>query len=143
MKAVAADVYVGNGLRNLGHMTGDAFIAGAARLMMRVRLDRGGVWSGLCVGAMTAETQRVAGLAHHGDILGAMRIVAAGACDAARIHQALHEIVALHAVFMRGAVRKVRKGEIAELMFFERGGTRSVERQRTMAVQTYLVRGFC
>ena len=48
-----------------------------------------------------------------------MRVVTVGACDAAGIHQALHEIIALHAVLVRGAVWKVGKGEIAQLMVFE------------------------
>jgi hypothetical protein len=48
-----------------------------------------------------------------------MRIVAAGACDAARVHQAVDEIIALHPVLVRGAVRKVREGGFAELVFFE------------------------
>ena len=56
MKGMASNILVGDRLRNLGHMTGDAFIAGAASLMVRVRLDRGRVWSRLCVGAVTVKT---------------------------------------------------------------------------------------
>ena len=49
----------------------------------------------------------------------AVRIVAAETGDAERIHQALNEIVALHAVLVRGAVRKVREARFAELVLFE------------------------
>jgi hypothetical protein len=38
-----------------------------------------------------------------------VRIVAAETGDAARVHHALNEIVASHAVLVRGAVRKVRE----------------------------------
>ena len=56
VESVTSNILVGDGLRNLGHMTGDAFIAGATRLMVRVRLDRGRVWSRLCVRAVTVKT---------------------------------------------------------------------------------------
>ena len=56
VESVTSNILVGDGLGNLGHMTGDAFIAGAASLMVRVRLDRGRVWSRLCVGAVTVKT---------------------------------------------------------------------------------------
>ena len=46
-------------------------------------------------------------------------VVAAEAGDAARVHQALHEVVALHAVLVRGAVGKVRERRLAELVLFE------------------------
>ena len=119
VESMTANFLVGNRLGDLRHVTRDAFVASAATLMMGMRLDRGGMWPSLCVGTMTVETQRIAGFAHHGNIVAAMRIVAAKTRDAASIHQALHEIVALHPVLVRGSVRKVRKGKIAELMFFE------------------------
>src|ERR1700719_3360715 len=48
-----------------------------------------------------------------------MRIVAAKARNAASIHQAVDEVVALHAVLVRGPVREVREGGLAELVLFE------------------------
>ena len=43
-------------------------------------------------------------------IVGAMDVVAVEAGDPAAVHEALDEIIALHAVFVGGAVGKVREG---------------------------------
>ena len=48
-----------------------------------------------------------------------MRIVAAGARDAAGVHQALHEIIALHPVLVRSAIGEMGKRLFAEFMFFQ------------------------
>ena len=45
MERVAANIDVAYRLRNLGHVTFDALVAGAARFMVGVLLDRGGVRS--------------------------------------------------------------------------------------------------
>ena len=113
VESVTPNILIGDGLRDLRHVTGYAFAASATGLMMRVRLDRGRVWPGLGIRAVTVETQGIAGLADHANIVGAMRVVAAKARHAARIHQALHEVVALHAVLVRGAVGEVRKSRFA------------------------------
>ena len=55
VESVTSNILVCDRLRNLGHMTGDAFVAGAARLMVRVRLNRGRVRSRLCVRAVTVK----------------------------------------------------------------------------------------
>ena len=56
VEGVTANILICDRLCDLRHVTGDAFVAGAARLMMGVRLDRGGVRPGLRVGTMTVET---------------------------------------------------------------------------------------
>jgi len=38
---------------------------------------------------------------------------------AAGVHEALHEVVTSHPVLVRGAVGKMSKGQIAQLMVFE------------------------
>ena len=48
-----------------------------------------------------------------------MDVVAGKTGDAVRVHGALHEIVALHAVLVRGAIGEMREGGFAELVFFE------------------------
>ena len=48
-----------------------------------------------------------------------MRIVTARAGHAVAIHHALHEVVALHAVLVCRAIREMREGGLAELVFFE------------------------
>ena len=87
--------------------------------MVRVLLDAGGMRTILCVGAVAGQAKRIARLAHHRRVFRAVRIVATETRDAARIHQALHEIVALHAVLVGGAVGKMREGGFAELVLLE------------------------
>ena len=68
---------------------------------------------------MALQAQHVRRLQQIGVVRGAVHIVAAEAGDAARVHQALHEIVALHAVLVRRAVGEMREGGLAELVLFE------------------------
>ena len=119
VERVTANFLVGNGFFDFRHMTGNALIAGASSLVVGMGLDACSMRSDLRVRAMAIEAQRVAGLADHGDILGPVRVMAGKAGDAAGIHQALREIVALHPVLVCGAVRKMGEGEVAELVFFQ------------------------
>src|SRR5665213_238343 len=48
-----------------------------------------------------------------------MHIVATEAGDAVRVHLAGYEIVALHAILVRCAIRKMREGGLAEFVFLE------------------------
>ena len=61
----------------------------------------------------------LAGLDQVGVVLGAVHIVAGETGDAARVHHALHEIVALHAILVRGAVGEMSEGRLAELVLFQ------------------------
>ena len=49
----------------------------------------------------------------------AVCIVTIEACDPAPVHHALHEIVSLHPVLVRGAVGKIRKVGLAQCVVFE------------------------
>jgi hypothetical protein len=49
----------------------------------------------------------------------AVHVVAAETRDAARIHQALDEVVPLHPVLVAGCVGKVRERRLTELVLFE------------------------
>jgi len=69
----------------------------------------------LVVRAMARRTYLRGWFTQHRVILRAMRIVATEAGDAAGIHQALHEIVALHAVLVRRAVGEMGEGCFAQL----------------------------
>ena len=48
-----------------------------------------------------------------------MDIVAIEARDSARVHDAGHEVIALHAILVRGAIGKMRESTLAELVVFE------------------------
>ena len=104
---VGAHVHVRDRLLNLGHVARDALAAGAAGLVVGVRFDRGRVRTVLCIGSVAVETDVLGRLPQNRVVLRAMHVVAAEASDASRVHQALHEIVALHPVLMRCAVGKV------------------------------------
>src|SRR5215510_15042285 len=52
-------------------------------------------------------------------VTGAMDIMAAEAGDAAPIHEALHEIISLHAILVTGAFREMRETRLAELVFLQ------------------------
>ena len=69
---------------------------------------------------MAVETKFVDGLAKLGVVLRAVYIVAIEASDSAPVHHALHEIIALHAVLVSGAIREVREGCLTKFVLFER-----------------------
>ena len=76
-------------------------------------------WGPLGVRAMARQAQSVGRFARIGGLSGAVRIVATETRDAARIHEALNEIVALHAILVSGAVSKMREGCSPELVLLE------------------------
>src|SRR5215831_18493425 len=100
-------------------MTGGTSAARAAESVMRVLLDAGGMGTVLRVGAVAGQAHRISQLAQHRLVLRAVWIVATETRDAARVHEALNEIVALHAVLMRTAVGKVREACFTELVLFK------------------------
>ena len=119
VKGMTSNILVGDRLFDFRHMTGDALAARATRLVMGTRLNCRRVRPGLRIWAMAVEAQRIAGLAHHGDVVPAMRIVTTEAGDAAGIHQTVDEVVSLHAVLVPGPVREMGEGGLAELVLFE------------------------
>ena len=144
---MAADFHVAESLGNCRHMTGRASTARAAGRVVRVLLDAGGMRPILCVGAVACQAHCILRFAQHRLVFCAVRIVAAETGDAARIHQALNEIVALHAVLVRGAVRKMREARFTELVLFEppkiRKAQSDVEADRPVVVLAFdrLARG--
>ena len=106
-KRVATDIHVGDRLGNLGHVAGNALVAGAIKLMMRVLLNRGRMRPIGRTGAVTVETQSIRRLPQTRTMLRPMRVVAGEAGHAVRIHLALNIVVALHAVLVCGSVGKM------------------------------------
>jgi hypothetical protein len=119
VEGMAAYVHVRERLLDLGHMAGDALTARAAGGVMCVLLDRRGMRTVLRVRPMTGHAYAAARFPQHGVILRAVRIVTVEAGDAARIHEAGHEVVALHAVLVRRAIRKMRERRLPEFVILK------------------------
>jgi hypothetical protein len=68
---------------------------------------------------VTIQAELVDSLAELRIVVRAVDIVAIEAGYAAAVHDALHVVVPLHAIFVRGAVGEVREGLLAELVVFE------------------------
>ncbi len=86
---------------------------------MRVLFDRGGAGAVERKRAMAVQADLIAGLAELGVVVRAVHIVATEAGDAATVHDALHEIISLHTIFVGCAVGEMREGGLAELMFLK------------------------
>ena len=69
--------------------------------------------------AVAVKADILGGFPQDGVVLCAMHVMTVETGDAACVHQALHEIVALHAVLVRGTVGKVRERSLAQFVLFE------------------------
>lgn len=78
------------------------------------------VWTIERHGSVAIEAEFVDGLSKLGVVLRAVYVVAIEAGDSAPVHHALHEIIALHSVFMSSAISEVRECSLAQFVFFER-----------------------
>ena len=116
---VAADVDIGDRLFDLRHVAGDAVAARTAFRMVRVIFDRGRMRAIGRARRVTVETDRCRRLSELGIVLRAVRVMTRRARDAPAIHDALDEIVALHAILVGGAVGKVRERGFAERVRLE------------------------
>ena len=54
-----------------------------------------------------------------GVIFGAVNIMATETSDATAVHHALHEIIALHTVLVRGPISKMCESGVPQFVFFE------------------------
>ncbi len=70
-------------------------------------------------GAVAVQTNFIERFAQLCVVIRAVDVMTIEAGNAAAVHHALHEIVALHAIFVGGAVREVGEGEFAEIVVFE------------------------
>ena len=121
------DEYVVDGLGDFRHVAGNAFTTRAARRVVGVLLDARGMRPVLRIGAVAGQAKPVAGLAHDTWIVRAVRIVATEARDAARVHKAGDEIIALHAVLVRRSIGEVRKRGFPKLVLLEPPKIRQVQ----------------
>ena len=119
LERVAAHIHIGDGLLNFRHVAGDAFTARASLRVVRVLFERshtGSIWRVRCV---TVETDRCRGLSELGIVLRAMSVMTRRTRHAPLVHDALNEIVALHAVLVCRAVGIVREAGLAKRVRLE------------------------
>src|SRR6185437_9246398 len=116
---MSADIDIADRLLDLRHVAGDALAARAAGLVVGVRLDRGRARTVGRARPMTIQADLARGLPQHRRVVGAVDIMATEAGHTARIHHALHEIVALHAILVGGAIGEMREGLYARLVLFQ------------------------
>jgi hypothetical protein len=90
-------------------MTGNALAARTPRCVMGVRFERRRVGTILGMRPMTGRADFLDRLDQHRVVLRTVWVMAADAGHAAGVHEALHEVIALHPVLVRGAIGEVRK----------------------------------
>lgn len=118
-EGVRADFGIANFRSNFRHVAGNATAAGRILLVMCMFFNRAGARAVKRKWAVAIHTNLVGGLLQLGVIPGAVDIVTGGTRDAASVHQALHEIIALHTILVGGAVCVVREGGFAEGVLFQ------------------------
>jgi len=101
------------------HVAGNAIAAGASILVMCVLLERGRTRTIGARRGMTIQADPIRRLSQLSVVFRAVRIVARGTGNSMPVHHALGKVVALHAVLMRGAVRKVVEAGFAQLTILE------------------------
>jgi hypothetical protein len=104
---------------DLRHVAGYALTTGAAVLVVSVFLQCRGVRAIGRRWPMTIQAQLVYWLSELRIVLSAMHIVAGRACDTVLVHHALHKVITLHPVLMRGSVREVRERRMTHGDVFE------------------------
>ena len=119
MKRVAPHVHVGDRLLDLRHVASDALVALATCFVMRVLLDCRRVRTIRRIRAVTIEAKNVRRLPQEPIVVRAMHVVATEASDAARVHEAGNEVVALHAVLVGSPIGEMRERCLAEFVLFQ------------------------
>ena len=99
--------------RDFRHVAGDAATSRRPCFVVGVLFDGSSAGTIQRHRSVAVEAKIVGRLAELRVVVGAVDIVAGEAGYAAAVHHALHEIVALHAVFVGGAVGIVREGCLA------------------------------
>src|SRR5580704_15148987 len=81
-ESMSANIHAGDGLLDLWHMAVDAFTAGAAGLVMRVLLDRGGARTVGRIRSVAIEAENVGGFPQVGIVLRTVYVMATEASHA-------------------------------------------------------------
>lgn len=94
---------------DLRHVTGHTLASRGTLLMVRMLFQSGRARPVWRERPMAVQAEYIGGLDKLGVVISSMHIMATEAGDAVTVHDALYEIVALHAVFMSGAIGEVIK----------------------------------
>ncbi len=119
LKSMGADIDVGDRLLYFRHVAAYAFVARAACLMVRVRLNSGCVRTVGGVRPMALKAQHVCWLQEIGVVVRAVHVMAAKTAHAVGVHLARNEIVALHPVLVRRAIGEMCKRLFPKLVLFQ------------------------
>ena len=104
---------------NFGHVTCDALATFGIVLMVRVLCESRLARTIPRAGAVTIQAYFIGRLTKLRVIFCSVRIVTIKAGNAAAVHHALDEVIALHAVLVRRAVGKMSETQIAKPVVFE------------------------
>jgi hypothetical protein len=107
-ECVAADELTFDGDFDVRHVACRALAASAFFGMMRMFRNRGAQACGIVL-SVTAKAKLISGCNQVGRVSVAVNVMAIETAEAAMVHVAVHEIVALHPVLVRSAVRPVIK----------------------------------
>lgn len=116
---VCSNVHAGDSRFNLRHVAGHTLAAGTSGLVMSVFFESRGSGSVERQRTVAVQTDLVGGLAKLCVVIRPMYVVAIEAGHPAAVHDALHEVVALHPVLVRGVVGKMGEGSFAESVLFQ------------------------
>lgn len=94
-------------------MTGYALTAGAAILVMGVLFQSRGVWTIRRRWSVTVQAELVYRLSELRDVLGAVNVVTGSTCDTVLVHNALHEVIALHSILVCGPISEMSERRLA------------------------------
>lgn len=119
VKRVAPHVHVGDRLLDLRHMTSDALVALATFFVMCVLLNRWRARAVRRVWAVTIEAQNVGRLPQERIVFRAMYVMATETGDAARVHEAGHEVITLHAILMGSPIGEMRERRLAKFVLLQ------------------------
>lgn len=104
---------------NRRHVACHALAPGASLLVVRMLFERGRVRPIGRARAVAIKANLVRRLYELRVVLGPVDIVACEAGESAPVHHALHKIVSLHAVLVRGAIGKMSEACLPQRMVLE------------------------
>ena len=120
LEGVAADVDIRDGLLDFRHVAFDALTAPRCRPRGACALRPSPPRAVRRIRAVARQAQLLRRLDEIRVVIRPMHVMAAEAGDAAAIHEAVDEVVRLHAVLLRRALCVVSKRRLTEMPFFER-----------------------